>query len=198
MDPSDVRRAWETVSETYARQRDPSGSDADLVSTLRESLPADPLVLDIGCGDGRRTLANLPPGSIGLDFARSGLELATDAVPDTSLLQAEMTSIPLDDRTVDAITAYHVVFHVRRAQHPAIYEEFARVLDSGGRLLMTLPTGRFETVRQDWMGGSMLFSAPGRDETLAQLEAAGFTDLETVTATDPLGSQSEFVFATRR
>ena len=38
--------------------------------------------------------------------------------------------------------------------------------------------------------------APGRERTLDQLRAAGFIDLETRTATDPLGSSTEFVFAT--
>lgn len=196
MDPRDVRRAWESVSDTYARRRDPSGSDADLVSKLLESLPEDPLVLDIGCGDGRRTLANLPPDCIGLDFARTGLDLAADAVPHASLLQGDMSAIPLADQVVDAITAYHAVFHVPREQQGGVYEEFARVLEPGGRLLMTLPSGRFETVRRDWMGGSMFFSAPGREQTMGQLETAGFRSLNTETATDPLGSQSQFVFGT--
>ena len=78
-----------------------------------------------------------------------------------------------------------------------MYAEFARVLKPGGWLLMTLPGGRFETVRRGWMGGSMFFSAPGRDRTLAALADAGFEDVETVTADDPLGSSTEFVFARR-
>jgi hypothetical protein len=45
------------------------------------------------------------------------------------------------------------------------------------------------------MGGSMFFSAPGREATLAGLREAGFGDLRTETVTDPLGSQSEYVFA---
>jgi len=77
-----------------------------------------------------------------------------------------------------------------------VYAELARVLRPGGRLLMTLPGGRFETVRRGWMGGRMFFSTPGRDRTLDQLRAAGFSNVEAATATDPLGSSTEFVFAT--
>ena len=196
MDRTDRRRAWEELSTTYAERRDPTGSDADLIDDLLAALPPDPLVLDVGCGDGARTLANLPAGAIGLDFARQGLSLASETVPDSRLLQAEMTAIPLAEGLVDAVTAYHAVFHVPRERHPAVYQEFARVLRPGGTLLMTLPSGRFQTVRRGWMGGSMVFSAPGRQETLAQLREAGFTDLRTETATDPLGSSTEFVFAT--
>ena len=195
MDRHAVRRAWDDIAETYAARRDPTGSDADLVSDLRERLPEDPVVLDVGCGDGARTLANLPAGSIGLDVSRRSLDLARETVTGARLVQGDMLALPLADGSVDAITAYHAVFHVPRADHPTVYREFARVLRPGGRLLLTLPGGRFETVRRDWMGGSMFFSAPGRDATLEQLREAGFTDVQTVSVDDPLGSSAEFAFA---
>ena len=196
MDRNEVRRAWDSVSETYAERRDPTGSDAALLDDLLERLPEAPTVLDVGCGDGARTLANLPPDSVGLDFSRAGLDLAAETVPGSRLVQGDMTALPITTDSVDAVTAYHAVFHVPRDQHPTVYREFARVLRPGGTVLMTLPSGQFETVRRGWMGGSMFFSAPGRRATLDQLADAGFTETETVTATDPLGSDSEFVFAT--
>ena len=195
MDRDAVWRAWDEVSETYANQRDPTGSDADLLAALVELVGADATVLDVGCGDGARTLANLPEGSVGLDVSRRGLELARETVPGARLLQGEMTQLPVVADSVDAITAYHAVFHVPRADHPTVYREFARVLRPGGTLLMTLPGGRFETVREGWMGGRMLFSAPGREATLSQLREAGFADVRTRTVTDPLGSDAEFAFA---
>ena len=196
MDRNDVRAAWDSVSETYAQSRDPSGSDAALLDDLLERLPADPLVLDVGCGDGARTLANLPDGSVGLDFSRAGLDLAAETVPGARLLQADMTAIPLAADTIDAVTAYHAVFHVPRDQQRGVFAEFARVLRPGGVVLMTLPGGRFETVRRGWMGGEMFFSSPGRATTLEWLRAAGFEGVQTATADDPLGSSTEMVFAT--
>jgi len=195
MDPNDVRRAWDDVAETYATRRDPDGSDAALIDDLLSELSADPTVLDVGCGDGARTLANLPAGAVGLDFSRRGLELAADTVPDANLVQGDMTALPVAADTLDGITAYHAVFHVPRDRHPEVYREFARVLRSGGVVLSTLPSGNFETVRRGWMGGSMFFSAPGRQATLDQLADAGFEDVWTETADDPLGSSTEFVFA---
>jgi ubiquinone/menaquinone biosynthesis C-methylase UbiE len=197
MDREAVRDAWDDVAETYARTRDPDGDDAALVGDLLDSLPPDPLVIDVGCGDGARTLANLPPGSVGLDFSRAGLDLARGTVPEARLVQGDMLALPFADGVADAVTAYHAVFHVPRADHGAVYREFARVLRPGGRLLLTLPSGRFETVRRGWMGGAMFFSSPGREATLDRLRAAGFTDVETRTVGDPLGSSAEFVFARR-
>ena len=195
MEPTERQAAWEGLSTTYADRRDPDGSDAALIDDLLEHCPAEPTIVDIGCGDGARTLANLPADSIGVDFARTGLSLAADTVPDSRLVQADMRHLPLAERVADGLTAYHAVFHVPRARHPDVYAEFARVLRSGGVMLSTLPGGRFETVRRGWMGGEMLFSAPGRDRTLAQLRTAGFEILATPTATDPLGSSTEFVLA---
>jgi len=196
MDRPQIRDAWDEVAETYARNRDPAGSDAALIDDLLAALPDDPLVLDAGCGDGARTLANLPADSVGLDFSRRGLELARETVPGARLVQGDMTSLPVADDAVDGITAYHAVFHVPRAEQPTVYAEFARVLRPGGRLLVTLPGGRFETVRRNWMGGRMFFAAPGRKRTLQHLREAGFTDLQTMTADDPLGTSTEFVLAT--
>lgn len=198
MNPSELRRAWDEVAATYAQRRDPGGSDADLIEDLLADLPPSPRVLDIGPCDGARTLTNLPDDSIGVDISREALDLAAETVPAAALVQGDMTALPIADESMDGITAYHAVFHVDRQRHPDIYREFARALRPDGRLLMTLPTGRFETVRRGWMGGSMYFSAPGRAETLAQLREAGFTDFETTTATDPLGSSTEFVFARRK
>jgi ubiquinone/menaquinone biosynthesis C-methylase UbiE len=196
MDHREVRRAWEDVSETYAQRRDPDGSDAALIDDFLAELPADPSVLDVGCGDGARTLANLPDGSVGLDFARRGLELAADVVPGARLVQGDMTELPVAADSVDGITAYHAVFHVPREDHRDVYREFARVLRPGGLLLATLPGGRFENVRRGWMGGSMFFSTPGRERTIEELREAGFESIRTETADDPLGSSTEFVFAT--
>jgi len=197
MDRNDVRRAWDEISGTYARRRDPDGGDADLIEEFRAGLDPGAVVLDVGCGDGARTLANLPAGSVGLDVSRRGLELAAGTVPGARLVQGEMSRLPLAGGSVDAITAYHAVFHVPRADHPRVYRGFARVLRPDGTLLMTLPGGRFETVRRDWMGGRMLFSAPGRERTLSQLTDAGFENVRTETVSDPLGSDAEFAFADR-
>ena len=42
----------------------------------------------------------------------------------------------------------------------------------------------------------MFRSAPGRTQTLDQRWSDGVGDIETMTATDPLGSSTEFVTAT--
>jgi SAM-dependent methyltransferase len=197
MDRNRVRRAWDAVSETYAANRRPDGEDAALLEELLVELPEDPTVLDVGCGDGARTLANLPADTVGLDVSRRGLELARERVPTARLLQADMTAVPLREGSVDAVTAYHAVFHVARTEHPAVYREFARVLRPGGYLLTTVGTSRYQTTRRDWLGSGhpMFFSAPGREATLGQLRHTGFEVVWERFVDDPLGSSALFVLA---
>lgn len=195
MDRNDVRNQWDNVSKTYSESRDPDGPETQLISNLLERLDAEPRVLDIGCGDGRRTLQNLPTQSVGVDISRDGLQIADQNVRN-ELLQADMVSLPFADNSFDAITAYFAVFHVGRENHETVYNEFARVLRPDGELLMTLPGGNFETVRRGWMGGKMLFSSPGKRETFRLLEQQGFEQINTKVSNDPLGGSTEFATAT--
>jgi ubiquinone/menaquinone biosynthesis C-methylase UbiE len=192
-----VREAWDAVADDYARMRNPDGPDADLLDELVADLPEGATVLDVGCGDGARTLANLPAGTVGLDFSRVQLGLARDRIPDAPLLQADMTTLPVADDAVDAVTAYHAVFHVPREQHPAVYREFARVLRPGGRVLMTVGRGSGNSTASDWLdsGHSMFWSTPGRAATLDQLRGAGFEVVWERLVDDPLGSEALFVLA---
>jgi len=201
MDRKQVREAWESLSAAYAGTRPVDGNDVELLDELVERLPPNAMVLDVGCGDGRRTLANLDGVErIGFDVARSGLELAADAVPAAHLVQGDMAALPVGDDTVDGITAYHAVFHVARDDHPAVYREFARVLRPGGLVLTTVGGSRYETVRHGWLGGdeAMFFSTPGPDRTREQLAKAGFEVVEERYVDDPLGSSALFFVAKLR
>ncbi len=198
MNRRQVKQAWEHLAEPYARNRDPDGPDAELVDDLVADLPSDATVLDVGCGDGKRTLARMDGlTAIGVDVARTQATLADDNVPDARVVQGDMLSLPLAADTVDAITAYHAVFHVDRDAHPDIYEEFARVLRPGGKVLMTVGSSAYQTVRRDWLstGESMYFSTPGKRTTVRQLESAGFDIEWQRRVDDPLGSTVPFVRA---
>jgi ubiquinone/menaquinone biosynthesis C-methylase UbiE len=194
-----VRAAWDAVAGDYAAMRNPDGPDAALLDELVADLPDGATVLDVGCGDGARTLANLPPGTLGLDFSRVQLELARERVPGARPLQGDMTALPVADDAVDAVTAYHAVFHVPRAEHPAVYREFARVLRPGGRVLLTVGRGSGDSTARNWLdsGHPMYWSTPGRETTLDQLRDAGFAVVWERLVDDPLGSEALFVLAER-
>lgn len=198
MDRQEVRKAWETAAEDYAEIRPTDGADAALVGELLDSLPQNPTVVEVGCGDGMRTLANMTGAqAVGIDFARRQVTLAASNVAAADVLQGDMLAIPLADDVADAITAYHAVFHVDRDDHPSVYSEFARVLKPGGKVLLTVGSSASEQVRSDWLGTGrkMFFSTPGQRETVRQLEQAGFEIVWRRRVEDPLGSTVPFVLA---
>jgi ubiquinone/menaquinone biosynthesis C-methylase UbiE len=200
-----VRVAWDSVAESYAAARRPDGPDARLLDELAADLPPDARVLDVGCGDGRRTVETLLTADptldvVGLDFSRVQLRLARDAVPAARLVQADMTNIPFLSRAFDAVTAYHSVFHVPRTDHPTVYAEFARILRPDGVLLMTVGRGRSESIQRNWLGSghAMFWSTPGAEQTKTQLRDAGFAVEWERLVDDPLGSTALFVLARLR
>lgn len=107
------------------------------------SLPAKPVIVDVGCSTGH-LLENLrtayPIGSlIGIDLVASGLRKAHRCVPEALLLQADACALPLEDSSVDLILSANLLEHVPRDQ-TALAEMF-RVLRPGAFGVIVVPTG---------------------------------------------------------
>jgi SAM-dependent methyltransferase len=91
-------------------------------------------VLDIGCAD-RWPEPRLAPAChyIALDYPATGRDLY-GARPD---IFATASQLPLQDGSVGTVLLFEVVEHL---SHPRLaFEEIARVLQPGGRLLLTMP-----------------------------------------------------------
>ncbi len=105
-------------------------------------LPAKTVsVLDIGCNTGRggKRLKELNPAFeiIGLDCVSERLNSLPECY--SRRLYGLSTDIPLEDQSVDAITAGEFLEHLYPADVDKTLCEFQRVLKTRGRLLMTTP-----------------------------------------------------------
>ncbi len=87
--------------------------------------------IDIGCGAGRYT-GLLGSPCIGLDAARSMLQMCTEAAPQALLVQADMEALPFGARTVDAAWANMSYLHLPRKCLPAA---LARIFNACSRLV---------------------------------------------------------------
>jgi ubiquinone/menaquinone biosynthesis C-methylase UbiE len=146
--------------------------------------PADGVALDVGCGPGRvtTTLARAvgPRGvALGVDIAAAMLARAVrvEAGPQLGFLRADAKRLPLRDETVDVVTSVAVL---QLVPDPAVaLGEMARVLRTGGRLAVLVPTrwwaNRFRQVPNR---GLHLF---GQDEVGDILENHGFASVRTTT-----------------
>ena len=102
----------------------------------RAALGPGMAVLDVGCGIGG-TLA-----AIGAEFTRTGLNIGDDqlavarrSVPDVNWVHGDAMAMPFDDGSFDRILCIEAAFHFPSRR--GFFEEAARVLRPGGRLVMS-------------------------------------------------------------
>ncbi|RRJ27931.1 class I SAM-dependent methyltransferase [Halocatena pleomorpha] len=181
-DRNHVRRAYDEITESYAEHRTADGHARERLEGFLDRLPETARVLDAGCGHGTPILDRLAceTEAIGVEFSRGQVEVATENAPTASLLQGDMTSLPVRDGTVDAVTAFHSLIHVPLNHHQRVLDEFARVLRPDGHLLFTEGTEAWQGENPNWLdsGVEMQWEIAGPTVTERQLRAAGFSLLD--------------------
>ncbi len=178
-------------------------------------LPPGSLVADLACGTGDlcRDLTDVGLRPIGFDLSFGMLAHAT--VPDP-LVQADGLQLPLPDGRLDGITCGFALRNLLSL--PPFFAECARVVRPGGRIAfldvstpdnVVMRTGHqlYFTKVVPFIGAKLSDGAayrylprsvaylPPRDELLAELAAAGFTD---VRHRQLSGGISQLITATRR
>lgn len=104
-------------------------------------LPASPVVLDSGCGEGYYTAglfqalteAGRTPKIAGVDLSRAALRRAAKRVPEGEFAAASVYRLPLADASADVLVN---IFS------PLATDEFARVLRPGGLFCYAVPSPR--------------------------------------------------------
>ena len=174
-----VRHGYDALDCRYDSVRETDGRDVDILDQFLMGLPGTTRILDAGCGPGSPILRHLSTTrtALGLDFSRTQLEIATQKAPHAHLVQGDMTSLPLDDSVLDAITAYFTLIHVPFDEHQTVMNEFARVLGPRGKLLLSEGPDEWSGSNPDWLeaGVEMWWNIAGADTTRDQLRNAGFS-----------------------
>ena len=143
-------------------------------------VPADGVVLDLGCGHGGDLLARLAPRireGIGVDVSVREIPPA----PNVRLVAAAADGVlPLPSGSVDLVTCLAVIEHVERPE--TLLAEARRVLRDGGRLVLTTPSREAKPVLELVVRLRLIDAAEILDhkryyaprELRAALAAAGF------------------------
>lgn len=97
-------------------------------------LPSSAKVLDMGCGAGFLThdLVKLGHEVAGVDLSEESLKIARHHDPSGSIyyLRADVTAVPWEDCSFDAVCAMDLLEHVENPQ--AVIQEASRLLKPGG------------------------------------------------------------------
>lgn len=200
-----VRRAYDEIAEQYAAQRDSDSLAVTVLEDVFSSFSGRVHVLDAGCGQGTPVLSSVDveDTAVGLDFSREQLTLATENAPAAYLTEGDMAALPFEDDVFDVVTAFHSLIHVPNDDHQAVIDEFARVLQPDGLLVVSEGHSEWAGSNPDWLGSGvkMQWSIAGLDATRNQLDAAGFTIIDEWNVGDSFadeeGAQKPFILAQR-
>lgn len=136
-----LKKWWETMKGSYEMPKvDYAKSWEDAEGDTMRSLVKDSeeVILDLGCAD-KKTIKR----AIGIDFVPKGERIPTldgDPISDADLV-ADVSSLPVDDNSVDLIIARHILEHM--TDHLSVLLMWIGKLKAGGRLILALPN-------EDW------------------------------------------------
>jgi ubiquinone/menaquinone biosynthesis C-methylase UbiE len=149
----EVRKAYDTVAEEYARLLPDTAYESELDLALVRLFvdlvgARGARVLDAGCGTGRMT-AHLRALDAGLDI--TGLDLSPEmlrqarlAVPGVEFVEGELASLPFADAAFDGVLVWYSIIHTPDEGLPAVIAELRRVVRPGGVVLLGFQAGTGE------------------------------------------------------
>lgn len=150
------------------------GPGDDIAERFRGQV-GEGLILDAGCGVGRYLFALGSP-TVGMDATTGMLELARAGR--APLTCGDLERLPFADQMFAGIFARHSYLHLPKDRASRAFGEAARLLRTGGRLLLTMICGDYEgrALSGDDIPGR-LFTLWHADPLASTLATAGFSDV---------------------
>ena len=104
---------------------------------LHQVVPADALILDVGCGTGKGQDSFGALGTVfGVDFSQDALEFCHERGL-TRIARANAEALPIQSGKFDVVVTLDTVEHIPDDQ--AAVSEIARILKPGGVILLNVP-----------------------------------------------------------
>jgi SAM-dependent methyltransferase len=178
------------------------------VDKILEGLPPQAKVLDLGCGTGNPIAKHIIEQGfrvVAVDQSKELLKIAKTIVPEAEFIYGDMVEIQFNEKFAAAVV-WDSAFHVKRKYHSAIYQKLAGVLESGGRLLLSVGgSGAEDFVSDDsddtgftseMFGHTFFYDGYAPKIARQLLEAAGF-EIEVWEVDDP-GSRGHIAVIARK
>lgn len=112
-------------------------------------------MLDIACGEGYGTalIGKYAKKVIGVDIDEACIEWASGNYASNndklSFVQGTVTSIPLDDNSIDVVISFETIEHVTEADQHLFMSEVKRILKPDGLLIISTPNTELYSIKQD-------------------------------------------------
>jgi SAM-dependent methyltransferase len=142
-----IRESYDRLAEEYARrlftELEHKPFDRAMLDRFADEVRGRGEVCDMGCGPGHiaRYLKDAKVDVFGLDLSARMIEEARRLNPDISFSEGDMRALPLADGTLAGIAAFYAIVNFPETVLPRVFGEMARVLRSGGILLLAFHIG---------------------------------------------------------
>jgi len=205
-----VQKSYDQVADEYvsriAHELEHKPLDRELLDRFAKGIHGLGLACDLGCGPGHvaRYLYEHGVSVIVIDLSSRMVELARKLNPGIEFRQGNMASLDIEDGSLAGIVAFYSLIHLHRPQVVPVLQEFSRVLQPNGLLLLAFHQGQEVRHVQEWWGKQVeLFGVFfERDEMEGYLREAGFEIEESLVRSPYVGvevqTQRVYIFARKR
>ena len=144
---SERKDNYDPVAEVYAaaflNELSDKPLDRGYLDKFRELVGTEGLVCDLGCGPGQiaRYLKSLEMNVIGVDKSKGMVEVARRFNPDLDFYCDDMSSLQVGNSSWAGIVNFYAIIHVPPKEILTVLQEWNRVLESNGILLMSYLVG---------------------------------------------------------
>jgi 2-polyprenyl-3-methyl-5-hydroxy-6-metoxy-1,4-benzoquinol methylase len=159
-----------------AARRDFYGRERDYLELFLGGLPAGARILDAGCGTGRpmaEHVAALGYAVTGVDQSAAMLELARRRLPGQTFRLAALEDCDFAG-PYGGVICWDALFHIPRDRHRDILERLCRVLEPGGRIMLTSGGSAHPAFTDRMFGQEFFYDSLPPEALLALLRNLGF------------------------
>jgi SAM-dependent methyltransferase len=158
LDPKEiVRRGYDAVSVSYDREYGGATKYQDWLRQLREAIPADGAVLDLGCGSGLPVALNLAAAGFavtGVDISDVQVSRARELVPQAEFIRADVSTVEFGPESFDAVVSFYALIHIPVDEQLPLLAKVATWLRPGGLFVATTGHVAWTGREENWLGQS--------------------------------------------
>ena len=187
-DTEGVRESYNQVADEYVariyHELEHKPKDRELLDRFARKVRGLGLVADLGCGPGHVThyLYERDVSVVGFDLSSRMVEQAQELNPGIEFQTGNMAKLKVQDGKWAGIVAFYSIIHFPRTEVVSVLQEFRRVLQPDGLLLLAFHLGQEVRHLDDWWGEQVRldFIFFTREEMENYLNQAGFEIEESV------------------
>jgi len=182
----DLRATYDRIAEDWHNDHRDDDWWAGGTDAFTPLIKPGGLVLDVGCGGGRKSRYLIEQGFrvVGIDFSEKMIEIAKREVPSGEFHALDLRDAKTLGRMFYGIFMQAVLLHIPRADAGTVIEEMAELLTPGGCLYIAVKErrpGQTEEalVQENDYGYSYerFFSYFTLDEIIAYMQGAGLVSI---------------------